>query len=422
MSSARPAVRVSGIPRSEASSALAVDHWAFAMDLEGMPLEPVIETLDWDRLYGGFVPCPGGGERLAGIYSAFSLDCPLPGGTTVPAAGLTWVGVHPRDRRRGVLTAMVKHHLEDVRARRGEPFSLLFAAEPAIYGRFGYGLASTTVCLELSRGAQLRDVPGADDLVADLETADPDRQAETLAACFTAVAEGRPGCINRPTVATQRYVLHDPPTQRKGAENLRVLTVTAPDGELRGYALFRRRMRWEHGVPAGTVEVDEVMARDAAATHAIWSRLLDLDLTTRIVTPGLAPDDALLHLLVDLRAAAPRVQDALWLRLVDLPAALSARRYAAPIDVVLEVADTVQPANAGRWRVRGGSDGGTCTRTEDKPQLSLDVRELGSAYLGGTALTALAAAGLVTVHDPAALTATTTALTSPIAPWCAWSF
>lgn len=422
MSTSRPTVRVSAIPRPDAPSALQAAQWAFALETDpGEPIDAHLDFLDLDRFHGGYVPGPDGTERLAGVYATLSADCPLPGGTIVPSANLTWVGVHPRDRRRGVLTAMIRHHLDDVRTHRGEPFSILFSAEPAIYGRFGYGLASTIAFLKIPRGAALRDVAGADELVVDIEYADADRHAEPLARCFEAAAAGRPGCAIRPTPGTRRYALYDPPLNRRGAETLRVLTVTAPGGDLRGYALFRRSRRHDPESPV-TVEVTEAVARDAAATHAIWSRLLDLDLSSHVLTPGLPPDDALLHLLVDARAAHPRLSDGLWLRLADLPAALTARRYATGVDVTLEVTDALLPSNAGRWHLVGTTDGATCTRTDAEPQLSLDVRELGSAYLGGVSLAALAAAGLVTAHDPTALATASVAFSSPVAPWSAWSF
>jgi predicted acetyltransferase len=413
---------MSSVPLSDAESALSIDQWAFGMEIDpDEPLETIMEDLDWSRFYGGYVPGPAGEERLAGVYTAYSTDSPLPGGGTVPTAALSWVGVHPRDRRRGVLSAMMRHHLDDVRTRRGEAMSILFAAEPGIYGRFGYGLATSVLSLEVPRGAALRYVPGSDELIVDMEIADVDKHAEPLARCFDAAAASRPGCISRPTEGTRRHAVRETPLMRRGVESLRLLTVSSPDGELRGYALFRRRLRTEFDT-AATVEIREVITRDAAAAHALWSRLLDLDLTAKVLTPGLPPDDALLHLLVDARSSNPRMHDALWLRLVDLPAALASRRYATEVDAVLEVTDTLLPANAGRWHLRGSAGAASCTPTDAAPQLTLDVRELGSAYLGGTSLAALAAAGLLTVHDPEVLSSVTAAFLSPVAPWSAWNF
>src|SRR3954451_15806646 len=123
---------------------VALDEWAFPHDPTGIDPAPALAELEWERTFGARLTDP---DRLSGVYTAYSVSCPVPG-AEVPAAGLSWVGVHPRDRRRGVRTAMIGHHLADV-AAHGEPFSLLYAAEPAIYGRFGYGLASQTLTFGL---------------------------------------------------------------------------------------------------------------------------------------------------------------------------------------------------------------------------------------------------------------------------------
>jgi predicted acetyltransferase len=414
-----PAPAIRTMSRAQAQDVLDLGQWAFGYDINEFPdAIELIDTFDEDRVFGAHLTDP---ERLAGVYAAYSLDVAVPG-AQVPVAGLTWVAVHPRDRRRGVLRAMMEHHLEDVRTRRGEPFSLLHAAEPAIYGRFGYGMASQGQVLTLARGTELREVPGADDLVVDLQHAAVDQHAELLGAIYATARLERPGWVSRSTPAQRRVLLSDPPEAHRGAENLRLLTVRKGGGELRGYALFRRKMEWKDGSPGGSVEVREVAALDAAAARALWGRLTDLDLTSTVETPSLAVDDPLVHVLVDLRAAKPRLHDALWLRVVDLPAAVTARRYTAELDVVLEVTDELCPDNAGRWHLQGGPDGAACTRTDRTAQLGLDVRELGSIYLGGSSLASLAASGLVAVRDAAGLHRTAAAFSWPVAPHCPWTF
>jgi predicted acetyltransferase len=399
------------IGRDRAGEVLALDQWAFGFDADELTEREwalVTDELEWDRTWGAYLAGP---ERLSGVYSVVSADVPLPGGRSVRGSGLTWVGVHPRDRRRGVLTAMLHHHLADV-AGRGEPISLLFAAEPTIYGRFGYGLASHRVCPVLARGAELRAVPAADELVVDLDHADPGRWTDRLAACYDRARLQRPGWLSR----------LDPRRRHAGAERLKVLTVADAGGELRGYALFRRRERWTADRPDSTVEVSEVVATDAAAARTLWGRLTDLDLTATVVAPPLAVDDPLLHLLVDARAAAPRWLDGLWVRVVDVPRALSARGYASEVDVVVEVTDPLMAANRGRWHLTGDRAGARCDPTDRPAQLSLDVRELGTVYLGGPTLAALATAGLVTATDGEVLDRTSAAFASGVAPHCCWQF
>lgn len=422
-----PPVEVVAITRDDAEALLAVDQWAFFFDRdERTPDEEqvIVDGLEWDRSYGARIAVPGRPAeppRLAGVYSVVSGAVSLPFGREVRASGLTWVGVHPRDRRRGVLRAMMRHHLDDV-AARGEPFSILGAAEGTIYGRFGYGTATYAVRLTVPRGTSFRDVPGTAELLVDLELADEQRHAGPLADCFERARRQRPGGLARQRPEVWRELFLDPLPQRRGAESKRVLTVSTPDGELRGYALFQRRwQRAEHG-PDAVVKVHELVGLDAAASQVLWSRLADLDLTGQVKAPLLALDDPLVHQLADPRAGAPRLTDNVWLRLVDVPSALAARGYGRDVDVVLEIVDELLPANAGRWRLTAGPDGATCERTDRPAQLSLDVRELGAAYLGGPTLAALAAAGLVGVHDEQALTRASVAFVSPVAPHCGWQF
>jgi predicted acetyltransferase len=346
---------------------------------------------------------------------------PVPGGEEVRAGGLTWVGVHPELRRRGLLGAMMRHHLDAVRDA-GEAVSILYAAEPAIYGRFGYGLASQDVRLTVGRGAALRDVPGADEVTVSFETADITRHKDLVVDLFDRARADRPGWARRPEAALGESIFNQPAPHLRQSEPQRLLIARDATGDVRGYAFFLRKLDWPDTGPNGTTKVREFVALDAPAARALWGRLLDLDLQAKIEIRRRPTDDPLLHLLVDSRAPAPTLMDELWLRVVDLPTTLAARRYSADLDVVLEVTDELLPGNAGRWRVTGGSDKASCERTDDEPDLALDVRELGAAYLGGTTLTALAAAGLLTEHRPGTLEPAARAFAWPVAPFCGWGF
>jgi predicted acetyltransferase len=187
--------------------------------------------------------------------------------------------------------------------------------------------------------------------------------------------------------------------------------------------VFRRKSVWREGTAEGEVAVRELVALDAAARHALLSRLLDLDLTSTVRVWCLPVDDPILDLLVDLRATRPRIGDNIWLRLVDLPAALAGRRYAAGVDVVLGVTDALLPANAGTWRLRAEpfSEDIEVTRTTAAADVRLDVRELGALYLGGGSMPGLAAAGLV--DGPAeVLGRLHAAFAWPLAPASSWVF
>lgn len=403
------------VPETRKADFLDVDHLAFAYVADAEVDATQGLTLDWTRT----VALERDGA-LAAVHASHPFTLSVPG-STVACSGLTWVGARPDHRRRGLLTSMISTHFERSLAR-GEPVSALFAAEPGIYGRFGYGSAADNLSLTLERGTALRAVTGSADLEIRLESADAARHTDLIRAVHRTAGARRPGWIERPADLL-RAQLADPKAWRDGAEQLRIVTVRDADA-VRGYALFRRKESWAGGNPTGTVRVAELAAQDAAATHRLWSFLLDLDLMSTVESPMLAVDDALLGLLAAARSAASRVADNLWVRLLDVPAALAARRYAAPVDVVLEVNDGLVPANAGHWRVRTGPAGqpAEVRATSDPADLTLDVRELGAAYLGGRSLAALASAGLVVEHRPGALLTASTAFGWPVAPLCDWVF
>jgi predicted acetyltransferase len=414
--------RVAPLTRADADALLDVDQWAFAIVSDDLDESLALDELEWDRTYGAYVP-DRDGETLAGVNSTFTLRLPVPG-AEIDAGGLTWVGVHPQYRRRGVLTAMIADHLDKVR-ERGEPVSALHASEATIYGRFGYGTAGRHVMMSLGRGAALRDVPGADQVRLRFERADVDRHADIIGDCFEAARAGVPGFVSRNTPGKRRRVLDDQlfTRRRSGTETLRLLIAESDDGgPARGYAVFRRKHDWDGAEPNGTVQVRELIARDPAAAHALWSRLLDLDLMSTVELPDRPLDDPLLSMLADPRSGKPTLVDGIWVRLVDLPAALAARRYTRDVDAVLEVTDRLCPWNAGRWRLTGGADGAECRRSEDAPDVSLDVRELGAAYLGSETLSHFAAAGLLRAVDDETLLRVSTAFSWPVRAYTPWQF
>jgi len=416
--------RITGLGRDDAEAFLEVDRWGFpdpnASD-EPDAVAEMLSGIEWDRTRGAYLPDLDGQDRLAGINTVYSVDLPVPGGS-VACAALTWVSVHPLYRRRGVLTGMIRDHLLGAR-ERGEPVSALHASEATIYGRFGYGSASRLLYGELPRGSKLREVPGADRVRIRLEAVTPDRHADLVGDCYEAARKGRPGMVSRNSPAHRRQAVSDPPHRRKGAESLRIFVAEADDGgPVRGYALFRRTDTWQDIRPAGSVQIREFVARDPAAARALWARLLNLDLTSKVQLDHRPTDDPLIHLLVDPRAGQISTADNLWVRLVDLPVALTARHYTTDLDVVFEVRDELCPQNAGRWRLTAGPKPARCTPSTDPPAFALDVRELGAAYLGSVSLTGLAEAGLVSVTDPSGLESAARAFSWPVAAYCGWTF
>jgi predicted acetyltransferase len=341
------------------------------------------------------------GGRIVATTGAFTRTLTVPG-ATVGCAAVTAVAVVATHRRRGLLTGMMRRQLEDVR-ERGEPVAALWASEGRIYGRFGYGIGATQAHVVARRPAARLAAPPA----GELRAGPAGEHVEAMRAIHDLVRPGRPGLLDRPGPWWQDR-LYDSEADRGGAQPLRA--VVADDG----YALYATRPGYDEDGPAGEVMVRELVAATPEARAVLWAFLLDQDLT-RSVTWEMAPvDEPLWLMLTDPRALRRRVADGLWVRVVDVAAALSARTYATSLDVVLEVADPFCPWNEGRYRLAGG----TCEPTEAEPDVALDATALGAAYLGGTTLRELAEAGRVRELRPGALDRTSAAFRGDVAPWC----
>ncbi|MFD4632896.1 GNAT family N-acetyltransferase [Streptomyces sp. NPDC058284] len=358
------------------------------------------------------------GETCVGTAGAFSFRLAVPGGALVDAAGVTMVGVSATHRRRGILTSMMRRQLDDVRAR-GESVAVLTASEPAIYGRFGYGAATRQMKADIDTTRVGLSLPaGVDDV--HLRYAKPADVHDACEALYARRVTERPGMLARQP-GWERLGLLDPPSERGGASPLQCV-VAERAGELVGYARFAVKPEWEWKGPKGVVQLRDLEALDPAANAALWRFLFGIDLTTSVVVRNRPVDDALLWLVSDIRRCDVTVRDSLHVRLVDVGAALEARTYQTPLDVVFEVEDAFCPWNEGRWRLTGDAKGASCERTEDAAELALSIQELGAAYLGGVPLTSLAAAGRVRELRQGALTEASVAFGSDVAPWLPHGF
>ncbi|WP_411098234.1 GNAT family N-acetyltransferase [Streptomyces sp. x-45] len=414
----------------------------------GVKTEPrVLRRDEWDRWYGTLVRAFSGvpepaeelelfreltqvdrsigvwesdeeGGACVGTAGAFAFRMTVPGGALVPAAGVTMVSVAATHRRRGVLTSMMRRQLDDVRAW-GEPLAVLTASEPAIYGRFGYGAATFGLSAEIDTSRVRLSVPaGTDDVPLRYEA-----PADVLDACeavYARLVPGRPGMLER-RPGWERLALLDPESGRDGASPLQCV-VARRGGEVTGYARFRVRPSWGSEGAKGTVVLDDLAGLDPATEAALWRFLYDIDLTSTLAVRGRPVDEGWRHQVSDIRRCRPELRDALYLRLVDVGAALAARTYQAPVDVVFEAEDAFCPWNAGRWRLSGDAKGASCERTSDAADLALSVRELGAAYLGGVSLGSLGAAGRVREVRSGALAAASVGFGSDVAPWLPHGF
>lgn len=387
---------------------LRVDSHAFGATMPSDLVEAERELHEPGRGIGVF-----DAASLVGIATAFSYELSVPG-STLPAAGVSWVGVLPTHRRRGVLTALMTAQLHAVHEAGDEPLAILWASEPQIYGRFGYGAATRNLSLTVQRHYRELHRSTPADPGLRLRLVDPN-EWKLFAGVYEAVARLRPGVPARDERWWRRSV-RDVPSLRHGRSELRCVVVE-DDTDVRGYALYSTKQSFGSDFGSGEVSVSEMMAVDAPALATLYRYLFDLDLMGRTELWNLPVDDPLIHWLANPRKARPEPGDALYVRLVDLPRALEGRAYATPVDLVLDVRDELCPWNAGTWRLTGGADGARCGRTDDPAGLSLDVADLGAAYLGGTSLAELALAGRVTQQRPAALAQASAAFGHHPAPW-----
>ncbi|MFC0530855.1 GNAT family N-acetyltransferase [Phytohabitans kaempferiae] len=353
------------------------------------------------------------GDDIVGHAVAMTRDLTVPG-AVLAAAHVTGVGVAPTHRRRGLLTRLMRRQFQDVRDAGREPIAVLWASEGRIYPRFGYGFASAR--LELTIDAREVGLPAAT-AAHQLRAGTPADLLAEMTKVYDTLRPDRPGWSSRDE-DWWAQVLADPPAQRRDATELRAV-VHEGEGGLDGYALWRSKSGWSATGPDAEVHVTEVAAADPVAYAALWRFLLGIDLARRVRYSFAALDEPLLHLVNEPQRLGTHYSDGLWVRLVDLPGALSARRYASPVDVVFEVSDPILPENSGRWRLVGGTDRAACERTSAEPDLACGAVDLGAAYLGGTSLAALATAGRVRELRPGSLLPASTAFgwhRLPVAP------
>lgn len=389
----------------EYRSALSVIGHFFGWEPSAEAGERFARNLPFDRVLAAWE-----GETIVAGAGAFPLQTSVPGGASVPTAGVTVVGVLPTHRRRGLMTQLLRRQLEDAR-RDGEALAALWASEATIYGRFGFGLASWTGELEVPKERTAFALPF--EPVGAVRVVGPDEALETFPQVYDAARAQIPGMMSRTRDWWELRMLNDAPDRpSQGGPTNRVLL--EHDGLPVGYALYRMSQSFEDGSSTGKVIVREAVGATDAATREIWRFLFDIDWVARIEASLLPVDHPLLLLLAEPRRARFRLSDALWIRLVEVGAALSARTYSGDGALTLEVEDVLLPENSGCWRLEGGR----AERTDAGPDLRLGIDTLGSAYLGGISFGQLGRAGRVEELVPGALGRADALFRADRAPWC----
>ncbi len=353
------------------------------------------------------------GAEIVGGASACSFTVTVPGGL-VRAAGVTSVGVKPTHRRRGINTALMRRQLDDIHAS-GEPIAMLYASEGGIYGRFGYGLGSLRYRMKAApkRTKYVRGYQAT----GRVRLFERDAGLESFLPLYDAARRERSGGIELdPTWFGYRFA----ESHWGGDRRWFYAAHEGVDG-LDAYAVYRIQHN-EEGPHDMVLLVEDVQATSPQGYADIWRYLFDMDLVGRVSAWNRPVDEPLLHLVREPDMLELRVRDALWVRLVDVPIALSARRYAAEGRVTFEVRDPFCPWNEGRYVLEAGPEAATCAPTDEELDLVMTVNELGAAYLGGVSFRQLHRAGRVVEERAGALARADAMFGWDPAPWCSFIF
>ena len=351
------------------------------------------------------------GDEMVGTLAAFELDVTVPGVATVSMTGTTVVTVQPTHRRQGVLSAMMQDHLDAV-ARRGDALAGLWASETGIYGRFGFGHATS------------RDEVEAPTLAVTIGTAsegtvrliDPDSVVEVFPPVYDAARRKRAGMLSRRQDWWAHSVVRDPPHRRDGMSAKRFAVYQA-DGSTEGYVIYVQKSDWSGEVPLGQVKVIEAISTTDRAHTGLWQYLASIDLYPRIRWWNLPVDDPLWWKLAEPRRLVRKRGDALWVRIMEVPAALEARSYETDGSIRIAVEDPFRPDISGVYELAVSDGVGKCVAVDGNADVSLGVDALGALYLGDSNAVSMAAAGKI---DGAAdrVSLLHRLFRTDVAPWC----
>ncbi len=345
---------------------------------------------------------------IVGTAGAVTFDLAMPGSATVGCAGVTVVSVRQDHRRRGLLTRMMRRLLDDARERR-EPLAALWASEGAIYGRYGFGPGIPLLELRVPR-AQLRlraPVPPT-----GVEVIEPEVALERIPPLYDRARRDRSGMLSRHEGWWRYLLVHDPPDERDGA-GPRTIAVL-PDG---GYVAYRLKPRWQEGVPQATVQVEELLALHPEATATLWSYLAATDLATTIRAPARPIDDPLASLVIDGTQVRASRFSPVYLRILDVAAALEARHYLVDGQLTLAVDDPMYAEVSGTYHLEVADGQARCERGSGPADLRLGIEELSTVLLGAVPPRVLADARRIEQVTAGAVDRLGLLLTAPVAPW-----
>jgi predicted acetyltransferase len=336
---------------------------------------------------------------------------------------VTNVTVSATHRRLGLMSQMLDDAMRAAQAR-GDAVSILIAAEWPIYVRFGYAPATWSAKYVLYRTR--RGAGPAGDL-ACVRASDGQEIAAVGADVFTAFRRRWAGQVDRDqrwwNVALGQEGLPAPPPDGPRPHNW--IVHEGSDG-IDGIVGWRATQQGGLNPPGGRADVWGLFAADDAAYRDLWAYLAGIDLIDEITLSQRPVDEPVRWLMGDGRSLVLRDRtDFLWLRLLDVPAALAARRYAIAGELVLEVRDEAPATSidvSGRYALRASGETVECTPSDRPADLEVTQRALASIYLGGVRPAELVGSGALAELTPGAVQRAGLMFSTPQQPWNATSF
>ena len=347
------------------------------------------------------------GKIVGGSHSHF-LEMSLPGASAY-IAGVSNVAVQPTHTRRGIMTRIMRYQFNDFH-ERGEPLSALFASQSIIYGRFGYGIGSLHErwSIERHHNAYARPFEGSGRIVF----VDPVDITREFPEVFRRSTLGRPAVFQRAMHHWQRD--SRAPEHRQGGQGGLFYAAYEVDGRVDGYATYR--------TSGTTLTVNELMATTVEANAALWRFCFEIDLMTVTEAIRRPVDDPMPWMLADTRRLQRITRDGVWVRIIDVAAALQLRRYLQNDRLVIDVRDDFCPWNQRRFELESSPDGASCCATESSPDLAIGVSALASTYMGAVSFSTLTMAGLVEERSPGALLRADRMFAAERQPWTPHNF
>jgi predicted acetyltransferase len=354
-------------------------------------------------------------ERFVGTAGACTTRLTVPGGS-VTAPGVTAVGVLASHRRRGINTRLMAALLDQA-VERGEPLAYLWASESPIYGRFGYGMAS--LCAELEMPTDRSDFVAGVELPGQVRLLPREEALPLMRSVYDATALTRPGMVS----IEDRWWEWLFAKRKKDEEEPPFFAVHVDEGgEPDGYAVYKVKHDWSHGVPTNELKIEQMICANAGAEATLWRYLFDVDLVAVVKAWDRPADETVLRLVQEPRRLRFAISDGLWVRLVDVVASLEARRYSLDGRLVFAVNDPFRPQTSGGYELIVKDGQAECRPSDADPEINCDVAALGAVYLGGSSFRQLSRAQQVREVDEGALAKADAMFAWDPTPWFGFIF